>query len=81
VLFVSGLNVDVAPRDGLLFRLTKFAPWAAYVRLRDGTRFLLEQDALFEALTEQSIENEDQIPFDAAITTMAGAEGIELPDV
>ena len=81
VLFVSGLNVDVAPRDGLLFPLTKFVPWAAYVRLRDGTHFLLEQDALFEALTEQSIENEDRISFDAAIATMADVEGIELPSV
>jgi hypothetical protein len=79
VLFVSGLNVDVSPRGGLLFPLTKFVPWAAYARLRDGTNFLLEQDALFEALAAQPVENADQISFDAAIQTMAAAEGIELP--
>jgi hypothetical protein len=81
VLFVSGLNVDVSPRGGLLFPLTKFVPWAAYARLRDGTNFLLEQDSLFEALAAQPTENADQISFDAAIRTMADVEGIELPPV
>jgi hypothetical protein len=81
VLFVSGLNVDVSPRDGLLFPLTKFVPWAACARLRDGTRLLLEQDELFDALSAMSVENPDQISFDAAIETMARAETIELPNV
>jgi hypothetical protein len=79
VLFVSGLNVDVSPRGGLLFPLTKFVPWAAYAQLRGGTSFLLEQEALFDALAAQPVENPDQISFDAAIQTMAEAEGIELP--
>jgi hypothetical protein len=81
VLFVSGLNVDVSPRAGMLFPLTKFIPWAAGARLRDGTTFLLEQAELFDALLSQSIENPDQISFDAAIDTMAHVESIELPDV
>jgi hypothetical protein len=81
LLFVSGLNVDVSPRCGLLFPLTKFVPWAAYARLRDGTSFLLEQNALFEALAAQPIENYDEIEFDAAIRTMADEEGIELPSL
>ncbi len=81
VLFVSGLNVDVSPRDGLLFPLTKFVPWAAYAQLRNGTRLLLEQDALFAALAAQPVENPDQISFDDAIETMAAAEGIELPSI
>lgn len=81
VLFVSGLNVDVSPLDGQLFPLTKFIPWAAYARLRDGTNFLLEQSALFEALAAQSVANADQISFDAAIKTMARMEGVELPFV
>jgi hypothetical protein len=80
VLFVSGLNVDVSPSGGLLFPLTKFVPWAAYVRMRDGTSFTLEQDALFNVLARQSAENADQISFDGAIATMSAAEGIELPD-
>ena len=79
VLFVSGVNIDISPREGLLFPLTKFVPWAAYAQLRDGTTFLLEQDALFGALAAQSAENPDQISFDAAIQTMADVEGIELP--
>jgi hypothetical protein len=79
VLFVSGLNVDVSPCGGLLFPLTIFVPWAAYVRLRDGTSFLLEQDALFDLLSVQSVENVNRISFDAAIETMARLEGVELP--
>jgi hypothetical protein len=79
LLFLSGLNVDVSPPPGLLFPLTKFVPWAAYARLRNGTRFLLDQNALFEALAEQSVENPDQISYDSAIDTMAAAQQIELP--
>ena len=81
VLFMSGLNVDVSPHPGMLFPLTKFVPWAACARRRDGTSFLLEQDELFETLMSQSTENADQISFDAAIETMARADSIELPDV
>jgi hypothetical protein len=81
VLFVSGLNVDVSPRPGMLFPLTKFVPWAACARLRDGTSFLLEQEELFDALIARSVENPDQISFDAAIETMSRVDGIELPDV
>jgi hypothetical protein len=80
-LFVSGINVDVSPRHGLLFPLTKFVPWAAYARLRDGTHFLLEQDALFEVLAAQSTVNDNEIEFDAAIRKMSNEEGIELPSL
>jgi hypothetical protein len=79
LLFISGLNIDVSPRAGLLFPLTKFVPWAAYARLRDGTDFLLEQQALFDVLDAQPVENAAQISFDAAIMTMAEAAAIELP--
>jgi len=79
LLFVSGLNVDVSPPDGLLFPLTKFVPWAAYARLRDGSQFLLEQQALFEALAAQPMGNAAEISFDTAIRTMAEAETVELP--
>jgi hypothetical protein len=50
LLFISGLNIDISPRGKLKFPLTKFAPWAAYVRLRDGRNFNLEQDELTETL-------------------------------
>lgn len=79
LLFVSGLNVDVSPRQGLLFPLTKFVPWAAYARLRDGRDFLLEQDELYAALAAQSTANDHEIEFDAAIRTMSNEEGVELP--
>jgi hypothetical protein len=81
VLFVSGLNVDVSPQDGMLFPLTKFVPWAAYARLRDGTDLLLEQDELFQVLSAQPTDSPDQISFDRAIAAMADAQGIELPAV
>jgi len=81
LLFVAGLNVDVSPRQELLFPLTKFVPWAAYVQLRGGGHFLLEQEALYAALMAQPAENPDRISFDEAIATMAAAEAIELPSV
>jgi hypothetical protein len=79
LLFVAGLNVDVSPPEGMPFPLTKFAPWAAYAQLRDGSTRLLEQDALCEALAAQPTSNPDQISFDAAIQAMADAEAIRLP--
>ena len=55
-------------------RSPRFVPWAAYARLRDGFyAFLLEQDALFEVLAKQPVENADQISYDSAISTMAAA--------
>jgi hypothetical protein len=80
LLFVAGLNVDVSPPAGMPFPLTKFVPWAAYGQFRDGRTMLLEQDAIVEALTRQSITNADQISFDTSILAMAGAETIDLPD-
>lgn len=81
LLFVAGLNIDVASGDAMPFPLTKFVPWAAYAQLRDGRTLLLEQDALFAALAAQSAGNPDRIAFDAAIATMANVPAIALPDV
>jgi hypothetical protein len=80
ILFVAGLNIDISPPPGMPFPLTKFVPWAAYAQLRDGATMLLEQDALVEALAQQSGENSDQISFDAAIGAMAEAEGVRVPE-
>jgi len=81
LLFVSGLNIDVSPRRGLPFPLTKFVPWAAYIRLRDRDGYVLEQSELFDALSRQSSENPNQMSFDGAISAMALAEEVKLPMV
>ncbi len=67
LLFIAGVNIDVSPRDEVPFPLTKFVPWAAYVGLRDGRRFLLEQDELVGALRSQSADNPDRLSFDDAL--------------
>jgi hypothetical protein len=78
LLFISGLNIDISPHDGLPFPLTKFVPWAAYGRLRDNRRFHLEQDELTETLRRQSIDNPDRMSFDASIHDMSEAEGVTI---
>ena len=79
LLFLAGLNIDISPSEDMPFPLTKFIPWAAYWRLRDGSTMLLEQEALVEALQRQPISNPDQISFDAAILAMAEVESVGLP--
>jgi hypothetical protein len=76
LLFISGLNIDISPPEGLPFPLTKFIPWAAYVRLRDGRSYLLEQDELTDTLRRQSTDNADRMSFDAAIHEMTEADGV-----
>jgi hypothetical protein len=39
LLFISGVNVDISPREAFPFPLIKFVPWAAYAHLRDGRSF------------------------------------------
>jgi len=79
VLFVSGLNVDISPREGQLFPLTKFIPWAAYVQSPDGSHETWEQPELFQRLKEQPTENPDQVDLEEAIRIMQGAKEIRLP--
>ena len=76
LLFISGLNIDISPDDDHPFPLTKFAPWAAYASLRDGRRFLLEQEELTDTLRRQSNENPDRLSFDSSIRDMAEADEI-----
>jgi hypothetical protein len=78
LLFISGLNIDISPRGALPFPLTKFVPWAAYVRLRDGRNFHLEQDALTDTLRRQSTENPDRMSFDASIHDMTEADAVTI---
>jgi hypothetical protein len=79
LLFISGVNVDISPREAFPFPLIKFVPWAAYASLRDGRTFLLEQPEVFEALRKQPPENPDRLSFDESIQMMADADEIKLP--
>ena len=78
LLFISGVNIDISPREAFPFPLIKFVPWAAYASLRDGRQFLLEQAELNELLRRQSTDNPDRLSFDDAIRRMADAEEVRL---
>lgn len=78
LVYVSGLHVDISPRNGQQFILTKFIPWAAYVQLKSGERYILEQDKLFEQLNASSEENPDQLDFDKAIQLMEDSSPVYL---
>lgn len=77
LLFISGVNVDVSPREGQLFPLTKFIPWAAFVQNQKG-RYLLEQEELISKLRSRSDQNPDQIELDEAIRSMMDIDEIQL---
>ncbi len=82
LVYISGLNIDISPKEGQLFPLTKFVPWAAYIQLKTGERYVLEQKELFAQLSQCSDKNNDQINMDDAIHAMEDAEEIilQLPD-
>lgn len=67
VVFISGLNIDISPREGQLFPLTKFLPWAAYVKQKDGKGHLFEQKELFNKLLNQPEDNPDEVNLEDAI--------------
>lgn len=78
VLFISGLNVDVSPKKEQLFPITKFIPWAAYFQDEQGKQQTWEQNELFEILSEQSVDNPDQINLEAAIEGLKDIEEISF---
>lgn len=79
LLFISGLNVDISPKEGQVFPLTKFIPWAAYYQTPDGKQQTWEQAELFDRLKAQSIENPDQIDLEKAIDVIGLEKEIVLP--
>jgi hypothetical protein len=79
ILFISGLNVDISPREGQVFPLTKFIPWAAYVQDEYGNHQTWEQAELYAQLQAQSTENPDQIDLETAIEMMEREKEIKLP--
>lgn len=78
LLYIAGLNIDISPQPDASFPTTKFVPWAAFVRPRDGEQRILEQSELVSLLREQDTANPDQIDLDAAIRQMAEAESVEV---
>ena len=79
ILFISGLNVDISPREGQIFPLTKFIPWAAYVQNENGEHHTWEQEEIFNKLEEQSMENPDQVDLETVIEIMESEKEIQLP--
>jgi len=76
--FISGINVDVSPREGQICPLTKYVPWAAYIQDESGTGYTLEQDQLFHSLMTQSVDNPHKIDLTAAIEGMKREAEIQL---
>ncbi len=78
VVFVSGIHVDVSPKESQLFPLTKFVPWAAYIQKENGEGYTLEQQELYDVLMEQSAENPHKIDLTEAIHKMEDEPEIRL---
>lgn len=78
LLFISGLNIDISPRKGQTFPLTKFIPWAAYVQSVNGDHSILEQQELFDKLMASDSSNPRQIDLEAAISDMEEAEEVSI---
>ena len=79
LLFISGLNVDISPKVGQIFPLTKFIPWAAYYQTAEGKQETWEQEELFEKLKSQPLDNPDQVDLEEAIQVMGHEREIKLP--
>jgi hypothetical protein len=79
LLFISCLNIDISPREGQLFPLTKCIPWAAYIQTGEGSSFTLEQSEIVDRLMQQSIENTEQIDIEVAIQQMIDAREVLIP--
>lgn len=78
LVFISGINIDISPTVEMQFPLTKFVPWAAYIRDDNGTETVLEQQELFDQLKKQSIENPYKIDLTSAIHEMEAQKEIKL---
>ena len=78
IVFISGIHIDISPKEGQLFPLTKFVPWAAYIQDESGKGYTLEQQELYDALLKQSGENPYKIDLTAAIHKMEDEPEIHL---
>jgi hypothetical protein len=78
VLFISCISIDISPREGQLFPLTKCVPWAVYIQDGAGDSRTLEQDEIIGLLQAQSTDNPDQIDLEDAIEDMEKAKEIKI---
>ncbi|KPK38215.1 MAG: hypothetical protein AMJ69_09035 [Gammaproteobacteria bacterium SG8_47] len=78
VFYISGLNIDISPQPTDIFPTTKFVPWAAYSKGKDGSQRIIEQRELIELLHQQTEDNPDQIELDTAIHEMSEARVIRV---
>lgn len=78
LIFISGINIDISPRNDQIFPLTKFIPWAAYVQQSDGNHFILEQQDLFDTLMKFDSHNKEEIDLEEAIKVMEETEEVHI---
>jgi hypothetical protein len=78
MVFVSCLNIDISPRAGQTFPLTKCVPWAAHIQDGKGNHHTMEQAELTQQLLEQSTENPDQIDLEDAIRKMEEEQEVRI---
>ena len=78
ILFIACINIDISPREGQLFPLTKCVPWAAYIQDGTGGSRTLEQDEIVGLLKQQSTKNPDQIDLEEAIQQMEKVKEIKI---
>ncbi|MBT6231478.1 MAG: hypothetical protein HOI47_32960, partial [Candidatus Scalindua sp.] len=78
LIFVSGINIDISPRNDQIFPLTKFIPWAAYVQKSDGNNFILEQQELVDTLMSFDSQNKEEIDLEEAIKIMEDTEEVHI---
>ena len=82
LLFVAGLNIDVSPPPGMPFPLTKFTlPWAAYAQLlATAPRCCSNKMRSSKRWSRNPARMPTRMSFDAAISAMAQAEGVRVPE-
>ncbi|MCW8930393.1 MAG: hypothetical protein OQL19_09165 [Gammaproteobacteria bacterium] len=78
LIFISGLNIDISPRNDQIFPLTKFVPWAAFIQKTDGSHSILEQQELYDALMELEVHNEKQINLEHEIQIMEETDEVQI---
>lgn len=78
VVFISGIHIDISPREGQTFPLTKYVPWAAYIQSDSGEGYTLEQDELFKILMRHGVENPHKINLTEEIGSMMQEAEIQI---